>query len=150
MLFDISFLSLIGATLTFALMSGLYFRPFVQLLYYKRQEVVTKFYSKLTFMFTCQGDLYKKGDFYYDYKGLMKADPPETAVAENFFDKTRLVLLDPEMIKEFLNKYQDFDKDVSFVGLFHDLLDGSVVYTERTEWKGRRKMLSGARMRSTV
>ena len=122
----------------------LYIKPYYRLLYYKRQGLPTFFNWKLVPVIYWWKDVREKGDFFHRYRHLFKSESETKAWAENFLSQVVVKIIDPDMIKDFLQKYDTYHKDRSFTGLFYDLGQGSVVQMEGVEWKKRRKILSTA------
>lgn len=144
MLPQISLLGLIIATFTSLLLYtifNLYVRPSIKLLHYKRQGIPTKFHPGLTFMPQSIKDLHNTGEFFHGYQQLVRSKPDTKAVAENFMSKVRLTLFDPDMIRDFLKRYDVFHKETSFIGLCKEL---ALSFAEGAYWKSKRKLFSEA------
>ena len=118
--------------------------PYLGILYYKRQGATPIFHWKLMFLADGWKNAKQKDDFFYIYRQSLKKDSKTKVFVENLLTGVNLVLVDPEMIKEFLQKYDVYHKDLSLTGLLVELGKGTIGQTEGSEWKKRRKMLSGA------
>ena len=80
-------------------------RPYLGVLYYKKQGGVGMFYWQLLSFAQNYRNGAKKGEFYYTYNEVLRKDPDARFVAENQVSRTNLVLLDPKMIKALLSRH---------------------------------------------
>lgn len=130
--------------ITLTLVTKYVIRPGLSLIYYKKQGAVSFFYPKLSSYSRNFHNLLKTGDFYYSYKEIVKQDPKTRCIAENFGDKTVLFLTEPQITKEFLRRYDIYNKERDSSSATADMLNGSLVYTEGEAWKKHRKVMSEA------
>lgn len=122
-----------------------YVKPAVGLLYYKKQTGVKVLYHcRLLSSPKNHENAVTKGDFYYTYKEILRQDPSIKVVAENFGTRCHLSILDPEVLKQYLSKYDNYHKDLELYNLAMDLERGSITFEEAEAWKRRRRMVSSA------
>jgi len=143
-------LSVIGVSLSLLFAFVLYFvykcfvHPFLDILYYKKQGGTSLFHWELLSYFKNFRNARQKSDFYYVYKDAYRKNPDARFIVENFGPKSLLVLLDPVMIKEMLQKYEIYRKDTDAIQLFLELANGSTPFNEGADWKKGRRILSTA------
>jgi len=121
-----------------------YINPYISLLYYKKQGVGTIFQWTTISYFKNYNNAIKKGDFYYQYNQYLKKHPETKMLAENFGTDVGITLTDPEVIKEYLKRYETYPKATEIFGLLNELAAGSIVFAEGNAWKKRRKIVSTA------
>jgi len=143
-------LTIIGVPLALLFAFVLYFaykcfvHPLLDILYYKKQGGTHLFHWELLSYFKNFRNARQRSDFYYVYKEAYRKNPDARFIVENFGPKTLLVLLDPAMIKELLQKYEIYQKDTEAVQLFLELANGSTPFNEGADWKKGRRILSTA------
>ena len=120
----------------------IYVLPYLNVRYYAKQGGTPLFHLQLLSYFKNMKNVREKGDFYYLYKEILKKDPQLKFVAENFGTNTLLILHDPLMIKEMLQRYEIYQKDTDSAQLILDLAHGSTPFSEGADWKQGRRILS--------
>ena len=142
-----SLASIFLSLLTFGVLYAIYklvVVPYLNMLYYKRQGVDILFHKTIIPLFKNQVNARKHGDCYLTYKQFLKDKPDTKAFVENFGPGEQLILLDPNMIKEYLKRYETYHKPLDDFGLFAQLVAGSVIFAEDQAWKKRRRMVTSA------
>lgn len=117
---------------------------FIGLYYHKQQGGAIRFNWKLIPIIDDFRNAYKRGDYCYNLKETIRQNPKSRFIAMNFGPWDYLILTDPKMIKEMLQKYELYQKDKKFFGLLLELFAKSLVFVEGVEWKKRRKIISSA------
>jgi len=121
-----------------------YIKPYMSLLYYKKQGGASKFHWKLISYFDDYQNAYTRGDFFYTFKNLMKKNPKAKFIVDNFASRVHVIPIDPEMIKEVLRRYDVYHKDEKLFKGMADTVKGSMVFAEGSDWKKKRKIVSSS------
>ena len=129
---------------TLIMVYRLLIRPYLGILYYKKQGATTVFHRELIpYIKSCK-NLAERDDFYYLYKEIRRKEPNTKFTAENFGSSVQLVLYDTDMIKDFLRKYEVYHKDKDITGFLEYMAQGTLAFSEDNTWKMKRKAISSA------
>ena len=118
--------------------------PYLAILYYQRQGAKAVFHKEIIPHWRNLKSMKQKDDYYYLYREAIRKDPEIKFFVENYGSTVQLLLVDPEMIKDFLKKYETFHKDDEVIGILKELNAGSLGVSEDAAWRNKRKMISGA------
>lgn len=135
-----SYLALLGLYFIYKLL----LRPYLKLLYYKRQGVPTMFFWSIIPYFYNLKVFKETKDFYYFYRQILNTKPNTKVIAENSGSNVLLILNDPDMVKEFLRRYEVYHKDKDLIGTIEHISPGNVALVEDAEWRLRRRQIANS------
>jgi PHYB activation tagged suppressor 1 len=69
-------------------------------------------------------------------------EPRTKAFGGNYGSRAHLVLLDPQLIKEFLTKHELYIKDPSLLLLLREICGDGLVVSHGESWKRKRRLTS--------
>ena len=136
----ISFLSFLATVIVYKIIIA----PYLAILYYQRQGAKAVFHKEIIPHRKNLKNMDQKEDYYYLYHEAVRKDPKIKFFVENYGSTVQLLLVDPEMIKEFFKKYETFHKDPMITGILGALTIDSLSRAEDAIWKNKRKTISGA------
>jgi len=82
-----------------------YIKPYLSIIYDKKQGGVSTFHWKLISYFDDYQNALKSGDFFSTFKDLVRKNPQAKFIVDNFASRAHIIPTDPEMIKEVLRRY---------------------------------------------
>jgi len=132
------------ASLVLYVVYQFYIKPFLSILYYKKQGGASLFHWKLVAYFDDYQNALKRGDFFKAYKELMKKKPKAKFMVQNFASRVNVIPIDPEMIKEVVRRYDIYQKDEKMFKGMADTIKGSMVFAEGSDWRKKRKIVSSS------
>jgi len=115
--------------------------PYLKLRYYRKQGIKTEFFPIVGNMMRDHRNTLKKGDFFHAWKYTGK-EPAPKLIAKNVGTHAELILMDPNLIKEFTLNHDRYMKHPELFGLFIDLLGNGLIFAEGSHWKKHRKIIS--------
>lgn len=121
-----------------------FLHPYLLIQYYKKQGGVGLFHWQLLSIFKHYKNARKHQDFYYLYKEAFRKNPEAKFLVENFGSRPLIALMDPEMVKQFLQRHDIYQRHTDAVQYYLELLHGSMVFEEKEQWKKQRKIISSA------
>jgi len=147
MLLQLQFITVTGTvigSLVFYVIYQFYVKPFLSILYYKKQGGASLFHWNLISYFGDYQNALTKGDFFITYKELMKKNPKAKFLVQNFVSRVHVILTEPEMIKEVLRRYDVYQKDEKIFKGMAETVKGSMVFAEGENWRKKRKIVSSS------
>src|SRR5688572_27488521 len=111
---QISFLQAVVILITFLIARFIYqyfVHPYLMLQYYKSQGAKAIWTRELIPLKRCNKSIQETNYYYNHYRESFEGSPKPRFAAENFLNKTQLILYDFEMVKELVTKYEIYHKD---------------------------------------
>lgn len=142
--------SLLKVLAIFGMLIAAYFlnkniiKPFMLMKFYKSQGIPSEFIPIHGTFKKDYENVEKHGEFYYNWIQLARERPRPKAFAHNVGSKMRLVILEPEILKEFFTNHENYIKDPELISLFKTVMGNGLVFAEGSKWKKHRKILSSA------
>jgi len=131
--------SVIGAVLI-----GLWFvaKPYLYVQFYKKQGAQGYFKPFGGFFMDRMTEARQNNDFFAYFKEVIFQKPDTQVIVSNVASKPVLFLVQPDMIKEFLNQPQLYRK-TKFISGVEGLFEGQgILFTEGNQWKKQRRLLT--------
>ena len=85
----------------------------------------------------------QKDDYYYLHHEIVQKDLKIKFFVENYGPTLQLLLVNLQMIEEFLKKNETFHKNEKVTGIMKVFVAGSLAASENAVRKNKRKMISG-------
>jgi cytochrome P450 len=124
------------------LVAIIFIKPWLWIMYYKRQGLSSQFYPVLGLLHQYKADTLKHDDGFYTIKKLMKKHPKLKGIVSNSVGHPIISITDLKMIKEFHTKEHLYVKPSGGLGFHKDLLNNGLAFAHGNSWKDQRKLIS--------
>lgn len=120
----------------------LFLKPFFSNKYYSKQGCNMSFFPVIGMFGKCFKATNEHGDFYYPFKNIVKHNPSVKALGSNLFSRSQIYLVEPSLIKEFLQNPKNYTKSQMEVDLIKIFTGDNLITTQGDFWKRHRRIIS--------
>jgi cytochrome P450 len=117
-------------------------KPLSGLSFYRKQGIDMTYHYFSAYNLDNIKAVNRKNNYYAPWIAKMKKEPRPKAFGGNFGSEIYLVLLDPTVIKDFVQNHYLYVKHLSILRPLKELCGGALVCSEGDEWKRKRRILS--------
>lgn len=118
-----------------------FIKPYLGILFYKKQGLDMKFYPMGTGILDFQKDGIEKGDYFHSGLKLIENDPKIKGFGFNTMHRPHIFLNDLTSIKEFVLNIKDFEKTDMFYP-FKKYGEEGIFFLDIPNWKRHRKIMT--------
>jgi len=134
--------TLLFGVFTAAALASIWFfgKPYLLVQHYKKQGATGYFKPFGGFFVDRMKEARQKGDFFKYFKDVIRVNPDTKAIVSSAGNKSLLFLVQPDLIKEFLNQPQLYRK-AKFISGVEGLFEGQgILFSEGDQWKKTKKI----------
>jgi len=119
-------------------------RTWLGVQFYKKQGCQMNYFPVIGNLMACLKAFSNTGEFYGHFKQEIKKNPKLRAIGGNFLDKPYVFLVDPVLIKQFLQNQHKYQRAPLLNDLVKIVAGSGLVTTDGEIWKRHRKVISAA------
>lgn len=117
-------------------------KPYLGILYYRKQGMPMKFYPLSTGILKYEQDAAEKGDYFCEGREIIEKNPKIKGFGFNTVYYPHIFLNDVDAIKDFICNLKDYEKSDNLFYLFRLWASEGVFFTNGPVWKRHRKAIS--------